>query len=254
MKKTVLILAALIMSFGAFAQNVVWSFGFEDGMEGWAIMNPGAGVEVTQDDMYVGEFSLKVASNLTGGTADAWSVQVGTPTLVLEEGHNYKLSFWAKSSSGDGVARISTTAGQQLGPNDGGSPSQYWADFAITSEWTEFYNFAYDQSSEDSYKLIAGSSADATVLCFDMGTILNMVYYLDEIELTDLDATSMSTAKTDKNIAFGAIGEVVVKVESASIFDFSGRLVANAVKGGNALPAGLYIVKANGQAQKVAVK
>ena len=142
----------------------VTTFDFETGdIEGWTKQNPGAGITITQEDKYNGEYALKMVN---GSGASAWSVQAFSPPANIVPDHQYKVSFWIRAVDGGGRGRISTAAGKLGG--------QYWADFNVGEEWTQI---VYDNLT----------AAESPVrLSFDMGYVRNKTYYIDDIEITDL--------------------------------------------------------------------
>jgi endo-1,4-beta-xylanase len=140
-------------------------FDFESGnIDGWTLQNPGAGISITQEDKYNGDYALKMAN---GSGTNAWSVQAFTPVVNIIEGHSYNVSFWIKAVDGGGKGRISTVNANQLG-------NQYWADFNVGSAWEQIvYN-----------NLTAGSNT--LQLAFDMGYVADKIYYIDDIIIQDM--------------------------------------------------------------------
>jgi len=291
MKKTVLILVALIMSFGAFAQRVDLSEGFEgevlfealkwnpllppppwdpEGTNGapditlndplaWVLKNNQEGVEVSSEKAKTGEFSLKVTTK--SDSKNAWDTQFTTPRLNLIPGDTYTLSFWACSTGGDGWARISTEGAAQIGPPAGGTgpaPDQYWYGFTITPVWKEFTNFSYpNNEGVQGSNVLVTYEAEESWLNFDMGETPNMTYFLDDFEIINLDQDPGAIKEvklTAKDIAFGVAGGIVVKGQQADVYSIDGRLVKKATYGFNALSAGVYVVKSQGVAAKFVVK
>lgn len=165
-------LIAIVVCINGFSQTIRTSneietiFDFESGnISGWAKQNPGAGIDITQEDKYSGNYALKMAN---GSGTDAWSVQAFTPVIGITGGHQYKVSFWIKAVGGGGQGRISTVDDNQLGT------SQYWSDFDVSAEWKQIvYN-----------NLTAKSNI--LQLAFDLGFVANKVYYIDDIVIEDL--------------------------------------------------------------------
>lgn len=151
---------------------------FESGnLDGWVKQNPGAGIDITQEDRHSGEYALKMVN---GGGTSAWSVQAFSPEIEIVPGHTYNVTFWIRAVDGDGKGRISTTGGGQLG-------GQYWADFTVGDEWQQI---VYENLTAE------GNSVG---LSFDIGYIANKTYYIDDIVFEDITADPEPVAKMDKN-------------------------------------------------------
>ena len=140
-------------------------FDFESGnIDGWDKRNPGAGIDITQEDKHSGAYALIMVN---GDKTSAWSVQVFTPLIEIVSGHVYNVSFWIRAVGGGGQGRISTAESGQLG-------GQYWTNFTVGDVW--------EQKMFSS--LIAGSNT--LQLAFDMGYIANKTYYIDDIVIEDI--------------------------------------------------------------------
>jgi hypothetical protein len=144
-------------------------FDFESGdIEGWTRQNPGAGIDITQEDSHDGDYALKMVN---GFGTNAWNVQAFTPAIEIVPGHEYKVSFWIRSLGGEGRGRVSTVSSNQLG-------DQYWSDFDVPAEWIEV---VYPD-------LVA--SGNLMQLSFDLGYVANATYYIDDILIEDVTAPS----------------------------------------------------------------
>lgn len=142
-------------------------FDFESGnLDGWSKPNPGAGINITQEDSHSGNYALKM---LNGSGTNAWSVQAFTPVIEITKGDSYKVSFWIRAVDGGGKGRVSTVNSNQLG-------AQYWSDFEVGNAWKEI---VYDN-------LTAGSNT--LQLAFDMGYIAGKSYYIDDISIQNNSA------------------------------------------------------------------
>lgn len=155
----------LLFIYAPEAQGQNTTLDFESGnIDGWIKLNPGNGINITQEDKHSGEYALKMVN---GTSTNAWSVQVKSPAIGLTLGNVYKVSFWIRAVNGGGKGRISTGSNNQLG-------GQYWADFDVSNEWRKIvYN-----------NLTAGGNS--VELVFDMGYIAEKTYYIDDIVVEDL--------------------------------------------------------------------
>jgi hypothetical protein len=169
-------------------------FDFESGnINGWTKQNPGAGIDITQEDKYSGVYALKMVN---GSETNAWSVQAFTPEVEIVSGHNYNVSFWARAVGGGGRGRISTTGSGQLG-------GQYWADFNVGDEWA--------QITYQNLKATAGT----VQLAFDMGYVAEKTYYIDDIVFEDITAEPEPIIKMQGGTLWDA-GEVFVNTVAES--------------------------------------
>ncbi|MDR3340560.1 MAG: endo-1,4-beta-xylanase, partial [Candidatus Symbiothrix sp.] len=178
------------------------AYDFEVGglTNGWSILNPGEGIEITTEDKHGGDKSVK-AVNGTG--TDAWSLQLQTPEITIKPAHQYKIFFWAKAVGGSGKLRISTSEAGQLN-------TQYLADKDISGDWAQY---VYEFSSGTTILSGVGTSLK---LNFDMGYIANKTYYIDDIYLVDLtedpidwtpgDAATQPLAQNHKKFLGSAMG------------------------------------------------
>ena len=139
-------------------------FDFETGnIDDWEKPNPGAGIDITQEDKHSGEYALKMVN---GDGTSAWSVQAFTPVVEIVPGHIYNVSFWIRAVGGGGQGRISTDV-PELG-------CQYCNNFTAGDTWEQkvFPNLT--------------ATANTVQLHFDLGYIANKTYYLDDIVIEDV--------------------------------------------------------------------
>ncbi|MDR2840817.1 MAG: carbohydrate binding domain-containing protein [Paludibacter sp.] len=210
-----------------------FTFDFESGnIDGWTKQNPGAGINITQEDKHGGEYALKMVN---GTGTNAWSLQVFTPAVPIVSGHIYNVTFWVKAVDGGGKGRISTTGSGQLG-------GTYWADFTVGSDWQKItYN-----------NLTAGGTT--VQLAFDMGYVANKTYYIDDIVFNDTniaeDPAAVKQAELRGVTVFSpSKGKIRISAPDNSqiqICDILGRTIAN-LKLSNqpfefALKSDIYIV------------
>ncbi len=162
-----------VLSVGmAFGQiNLLPAGDFESGnLSPFVAKNQGAGIEITQESTNGGDYAVKLTAG--NASADAWSLQFATPVLPVVEGNSYQVSFDIRSS-GAGQGRISLGAQSFT--------YQYWPDFTTTEEWQTI-----------TYTQIYGGDLVALLteleINFDLGYIMDMTYYIDNIQVIDLDA------------------------------------------------------------------
>ncbi|MDR0864883.1 MAG: carbohydrate binding domain-containing protein [Candidatus Symbiothrix sp.] len=223
---------------------------FENGnINDWSKLNPGAGIDITQEDKHEGSYALKMVN---GSSTSAWSVQVTTPDVEIHSGHTYTVTFWVRAVGGGGKGRISTAGNGALG-------GTYWSDFEVGSDWQQI---TYTN-------LVANGST--VKLAFDMGYVADKAYYIDDIIFDDTDMTDNVGIKpvyvdwTGKIYSSekGKIDVLAPNHSEVQIMDLLGRKIGKSIVSDSSLqfsvhPAGVYIVsiKSNGRSytQKVIVK
>lgn len=207
---------------------------FENGnINGWSKLNPGAGIDITQEDKHGGNYALKMVN---GSATSAWSVQVTTPDIEIHSGHIYTVTFWVRAVGGGGRGRISTAGNGALG-------GTYWNDFEVGNEW---------QQITHTNLLANGSSVK---LAFDMGYIADKTYYIDDIIFNDMDMEDIVGIKpvnadwTGKiySSGKGKIDVIAPANSEVQIVDLLGRKIGMRTVSGSSLqfsvqPAGIYVV------------
>ncbi|MDR3219925.1 MAG: carbohydrate binding domain-containing protein [Dysgonamonadaceae bacterium] len=224
---------------------------FENGnIDGWSKLNPGAGIDITQEDKYQGSYALKMTN---GSGSSAWSVQVTTPDIEIHSGHIYTLTFWVRAVGGGGRGRISTAGAGALG-------GTYWADFNVGDAWQQI---TYNNLT---------ASGSSVKLAFDMGYVANKTYFIDDIIFDD---TNMDDGGTGiKQIYTSWSGKIyssekrVINViapanSEVQIVDILGRIagtskISNSTLQFSVNSSGIYVVSVKDgnkiHTQKVAVK
>lgn len=149
------------------------SMDFESGtLNGWST-NPGSAGTVTTESVHAGTYSIKIITPST--SVNAWDCQLLSPDITVSTGQKYKISFWAKAVGGGGKLRISTKANQLT--NDAKTANQqYLSDLVISDTWTRY---TYISTWQGEF-VAAGSILN---LNFDMGTIADKTYYIDDIKV-----------------------------------------------------------------------
>ncbi|ASB48782.1 carbohydrate binding domain-containing protein [Alkalitalea saponilacus] len=220
----------------------------------WNLTNgPVDELELLASNNTLDDNSVNMVKLVAGTGTDAWSLQFTTPVIPLEEGKHYAVSFDIRSE-GVGKMRISTSAADQFIDN------QYWEDIDTDENWTNFrFEYTYGDPSRP---LIAGP-ANAVQLNFDMGTIPEMTYYLDNVKVIELsDATSTPELfKIEGSPVYATNGNVIIDDafgKNIEIYAITGVRVygASATADSVTVPLsnGIYIVVVNNVATKVLVK
>ena len=224
---------------------------FESGnIEGWTKQNQGAGIDITQEDKYRGNYALKMVN---GTGTSAWSVQAFTPEVEIQSGHIYTVTFWIRAVGGGGRGRISTTGAGQLG-------GTYWNDFTVGDAWQQI-----------THNNLTANGATVK-LAFDLGYVANKTYYIDDIVFDDTDLIDNSTGLKPIEASWSGkiyssekgIINVTAPVKSiVQVMDIMGRPLETHKISNSSLrvpvhSAGIYIVSVkNGNdryTQKVVVK
>ncbi|MDR1654234.1 MAG: endo-1,4-beta-xylanase [Prevotellaceae bacterium] len=157
--------------------NYVENGNFETGdLTGWTAQNAGAGIEVSADAKYEGNYGLKGISSST--SSNDWDLQFKpTATLTLDDTKTYTFSFMIKSDI-EGKGRISFPGGM----NGNEYPHLNWdgtgaaREFITTSAWKQI-----------SFDVINTSSLTTQ---FDLGLVPDVTYYIDNVKLVEKVAES----------------------------------------------------------------
>lgn len=218
------------------------SFDFETGnISGWGTPNQGAGIEITQEDKHSGSYAVKLSASAT--SENEWDLQFQSPTVVVEQGSAYRISFWAKAVGGGGDMRISTVASGQLFDSNNNEDRQYLPSKEITADWTEYtYDLVYGAN------LVAGASS--LQLNFDMGKVANKVYYLDDIKVEDITTTTNRPTYSKEELSLFVSNNTLYlskQMQEVQIYDLNGslRISAQYVSSVDvsALTSGIYLTK-----------
>ncbi|MDR3340216.1 MAG: carbohydrate binding domain-containing protein, partial [Candidatus Symbiothrix sp.] len=224
---------------------------FENGsIADWTIINPGAGITITQEDKYQGDYALKMVN---GTGTSAWSVQVSTPDVEIHSGHIYTITFWIRAVDGGGQGRISTSGSGTLG-------GTYWSDFTVGSDWQQI-----------TYSNLVASGSSVRIV-FDIGYVANKTYYIDDIVFNDTDMEDRGVDIKPINASWagkiyssekGTINIIAPENSVVQVTDILGRTlgtrrIANSTLQFSVSPAGIYIVSVKSgnsmHTQKVIVK
>ena len=164
--------------------NLFLNGSFEDDFEtsGWGSW--GGTWEIVSEGALDGDKMLKV----TAGTGtDAWSTQVRSEAVPTVIGHQYEVSFFIRSE-GAGEVRLSIGGDGQMNnrwpPHQdavAGRPNNV---LATSPTWQQM-TFSTNTFTSEAPWVATGTSVQFDL---DLGQIPNMVYYIDNVVVVDLDA------------------------------------------------------------------
>jgi len=164
--------------------NLLSNGSFEEDFEssGWGSW--GGEWEIVSENALDGDKMLKV----TAGTGtDAWSTQVRTEPVATVVGHQYEISFFIRSE-GEGEIRLSIGGANQMSnrwPSHqdavDGRPNNV---VATSPTWQQITYSSNTITSADPWTAIG----ESVQFDLDLGQVPNMVYYIDNVIVTDLDA------------------------------------------------------------------
>ncbi|MDR0541638.1 MAG: endo-1,4-beta-xylanase [Dysgonamonadaceae bacterium] len=158
--------------------NYVTDGGFEKGElpEGWSAMNPGAGVSVTDEDKFTGDYSVKMTSNASA--KNAWDLQLQSAVVSLDKAKSYTFSFYVKSNTA-GKGRVSFPGNM--------NGNQYpWLDWTGAGAG-EAFTTAAGQWTLISVPI---TNTGDVQLSFDMGYLPDVIYYIDDVKIVEQKAES----------------------------------------------------------------
>ncbi len=139
---------------------------FEDGLNGWEILNGGEDVEITSDDAHTGSNSLKV----TPAGGNPWDRQFAADGVPLTFEGNYEIKLWAKAAGPDGVMRV--TVSQWDG---NGADYFYGDDITVTEEWAE-YSWTFQVTNDlETHRVVLDMGAGTQIL------------FIDDVTLTEVE-------------------------------------------------------------------
>jgi GH35 family endo-1,4-beta-xylanase len=151
--------------------NIVKNGGFETGdLTDWSALNTGAGIEITNEVKYAGDYSVKMTAS--SSSKNAWDLQLESAEMTLDANKTYTFSFMVKSDAA-GKGRVSFPGGV-----DG---NQYpWMNWEGTGAGEAF-------TTSTSWKQISVDLTKAAKikLSFDMGYLPDVTYYIDEVKVIE---------------------------------------------------------------------
>jgi len=153
---------------------------FEDGLNGWNIPYYAENVSVTTNEAIDGTHSMKVEVGDFGGSK--YNIQINGPAFPIINGHKYEISFFIKS---DGEGQIGLDF-----PNKDLTNQYPWTEgqelASTTSVWTKItYN---PTATPDG--MVATTDNNSMNFRLLLGAMKNVTYYIDGVEVVDLDAAT----------------------------------------------------------------
>jgi GH35 family endo-1,4-beta-xylanase len=169
---------------GAPGESALENGSFEEGMDDWGSWGSKTSVEISTEEHIDGNQSLKIG--VSGNASAVYSMQLQTPSVPLVVGHHYRISFYIKSDN-PGAVRISFDDGLNPKPFGNSWPGNTASDgientISTSSVWKQII---YDREHSSCEFLAAANSVN---IRFDLGLFPNVIYYLDLVEVVDLDA------------------------------------------------------------------
>jgi len=178
---------------------------FEDGMGGWDAPYYKENFSIVNTDAIDGTQSLQVVipNDFDGGNKFDGRGQLNSPDFPIINGHHYQISFWIKGSAPGQVAIDFPNA--NLG-------NQYpWINGAeLASVGTSWTQVIYNNTTVGDAGMIATTDADAMHVRLLLAYVPDVTYLIDDIEITDLDASSTGADNliTDGSFEAGTIGSL----------------------------------------------
>ena len=167
--------------------NFVPNGDFETGdMTNWTVANKGGGVSVTADAKYDGSYGLEGISSAT--STNDWDLQFQSATMTLDPSKKYTFSFMIKSDIA-GAGRISFNGNINDGSATG---NQYpWMDW--TGSGTSGAHFT-TSSQWEQISVTIQPQTTSLQLSFDLGTVPNVTYYVDDVQVVSQDGSAPPTS------------------------------------------------------------
>jgi GH35 family endo-1,4-beta-xylanase len=170
--------------------NYVENGDFESGdMTNWSSLNAGAGISVSADAKYSGDYGLQAGSSAT--STNDWDLQFAADAITLISGETYTFSFMIKSDVA-GKGRISFPGGM--------NGNEYpWLDWDGTGT-------ARDFATSSTWKLISVDVTNTTTLTlqFDLGQVPDVTYFIDDVKVV-AKAAAASSAKKSSPLRSGPV-------------------------------------------------
>ncbi|MDR0231015.1 MAG: carbohydrate binding domain-containing protein [Dysgonamonadaceae bacterium] len=213
MKKNFLffLLACLIGAGNVAAIEIVRVFDFEDGIAfsgysssaittTWNVQNAGGGISNFNSaaEAHTGNRSVRII--VGASSPNEWDSQLRSPTVTTVTGDYYEISFWVRSTA-PGAGRISFDSGNQM-------TSQYLSTFTTSTAWKKV---VFNPTTTGG-GMKAGTDTNMH-MNFDMGKTTNVTYYIDDIQVINLSAGSVTvTPKVVLDFNDIALGTVMPSI------------------------------------------
>jgi GH35 family endo-1,4-beta-xylanase len=157
--------------------NLVENGDFESGQLGnWSANNPGAGITVAEEAKHTGAYGAKLIASST--SANDWDLQLASPSVTLDANKTYTFSFYIKSDV-TGAGRISFP---------GSAVNEYpWMDWTGSGAAKTFTTPA----GVWTFVSVELSGETNIKLSFDLGTVPDAIYYLDDVKVVEKAAPAL---------------------------------------------------------------
>jgi len=164
-------------------KNLLPAGGFESGnlaADGWQTKNPGAGIEITTEEVRTGKYAVKLTAGAS--SVNDWDLQLGAPSIPVIKGNQYEISFYIKSNV-DGKGRLSF----------GSSMSNNYPYVSGAREFTTGKDWTKVIYSPETIGADWATAADALQIDFDLGTVPNVTYYIDDVTVLEVTPDAKSS-------------------------------------------------------------
>ena len=176
--RKIIFLSLMVFAFVANMNAADFVFNFEDGMDDWNVPYYKEAVTVTTDEANNGLYSMKVAVGDWGN--GKYDMQISSPKFPIIAGHKYEISFFIKSE-GEGQVGLDF-------PNANLKNQYPWTggkDLTPTS--TEWIKVTYNPTTTPDGMVAVADNAEMYLRLL-LGAVKDVTYYVDDVEITDLDA------------------------------------------------------------------
>lgn len=196
--------------------NYVENGGFETGdLTGWSALNPGAGTEVTNEDKFSGDYSVKMTSG--SSSSSAWNLQLESSQISLDATKNYTFSFNVKSNVA-GKGRVSFPGGV----NGNQYPWMNWTGSGASEA------FVTPAGVWTAVSVELTNTTDVK-LSFDMGYLPDVTYYIDDIKIVEKagNRSSGAVAAASGPVIIEKTDEEKAQIIGAAMEDWISKMVSH---------------------------
>ncbi len=194
--------------------NQVANGGFETGdLTNWTAPNPGAGIEVTSEDKFSGDYSVKMISN--SSSASAWNLQLESAQVSLDAAKTYTFSFNVKSNIA-GKGRVSFPGGM----NGNQYPWMNWTGSGASEAFTTPAGVWTVISVEI-------TNTSNVKLSFDMGYLPDVTYYIDDIKIVEKTGTASLRVAASGPVVIEKTDEEKAQIIGAAMEDWISKMVSH---------------------------
>lgn len=165
---------------GPAGTNLLQNGAFDENIASWGSWGSGKSVVEHSATEGVGEAKgcIKAVTNAT--SSGIWDLEIESEKVPLIEGHRYQISFFIKSE-GVGAVRLAFKGMNTEYPNVNGQET-----IATSNNWQQIvYNKELIGTD-----LMPADGSDELQFRFDIGSVANMTYYIDDVVVIDLEDES----------------------------------------------------------------